>query len=334
MKCLIVGCGYVGLPLGAELVRQGHEVFGLRRSAAAASEMKSAGIQPLVGDVTRLETLAEISAKHPNRTERGALLRAKRPQTARSNAPRSTSQQVLQRSLAKLPRQFDWVVNCVAAGGSADNYRQIYLEGNRNLISWLAESPPEKFIYTSSTSVYGQNDGSLVTEQSPARPVADTAKVLVETEQLLLAAQKEIPAVILRVAGIYGPERGHWFRQFLRGEARIEGDGSRYLNMIHRDDVVGCIIAVLEKGRAGEIYNAVDDEPVCQIDFFRWLAATLGGPLPPSVSEDGGTIRKRGATNKRVSNRKLKSEFGYRFKYPDFRSGYGAELSRLDRAGK
>ena len=86
------------------------------------------------------------------------------------------------------------------------------------------------------------------------------------------ALDLKFPAVILRVAGIYGPERGHWFRQFLNDEARIEGDGSRWLNMIHRDDVAGCIIAALKNGRAGEIYNAVDDEPVRQIDFFRWLA--------------------------------------------------------------
>ena len=298
MKCLIVGCGYVGLPLGAELVRQGHEVFGLRRSAAAA-KLKAAGIQPLVGDVTKPETLA------------------------------------------KLPRQFDWVVNCVAAGGGAENYRQIYLEGNRNLVSWLADSPPKKFIYTSSTSVYGQNDGSVVTEKSPVEPDAETAKVVVEAETCLLAKggsrgrspHLKFPAVILRVAGIYGPERGHWFKQFLKNEARIEGDGSRFLNMIHRDDVVGCIIAALKHGRAGEIYNAVDAEPVRQIDFFKWLAVTLGKPLPPSVSEDAGIVRKRGATNKRVSNHKLKMELGHQFKHPNFRSGYGAEISRLKRAG-
>jgi nucleoside-diphosphate-sugar epimerase len=298
MKCLIVGCGYVGLPLGAELVRQGHGVFGLRRSAAAA-KLKAAGIQPLTGDVTKPETLA------------------------------------------KLPRQFDWVVNCVAAGGGAENYRQIYLEGNRNLVSWLADSPPKKFIYTSSTSVYGQNDGSVVTEKSPVEPDAETAKVVVEAETCLLAKggsrgrspHLKFPAVILRVAGIYGPERGHWFKQFLKNEARIEGDGSRFLNMIHRDDVVGCIIAALKHGRAGEIYNAVDAEPVRQIDFFKWLAVTLGKPLPPSVSEDAGIVRKRGATNKRVSNHKLKMELGHQFKHPNFRSGYGAEISRLKRAG-
>jgi nucleoside-diphosphate-sugar epimerase len=301
MKCLIVGCGYVGLPLGAELARQGHEVFGLRRSASAENELKAAGVHPLIADITQ-----------PG-------------------------------SLARLPRDFDWVANCVAfGGGSADDYRKIYLEGNHNLISWLAVSPPKKFLYTSSTSVYGQNDGSIVTEQSPAKPAADTAKVLVEAEKYLLDAacgsrgrspHLKFPAVILRVAGIYGPERGHWFRQFLRGEARIEGDGSRFLNMIHRDDVVGCIIAALKSARAGEIYNAADDEPVSQLDFFRWLAATLDKPLPPAVSEDADIVPKRGVTNKRVSNRKLKMELGYQFKHPNFRDGYGAKILRLKRAG-
>jgi len=289
MKCLIVGCGYVGLPLGAELARQGHEVFGLRRSAAAQNELKAAGIHPLAGNVTKPETLA------------------------------------------KLPRNFDWVVNCVAAGGSAENYRHIYLEGNWNLVSWLADSPPNQFVYTSSTSVYGQNDGSVVTEESRAAPPGETSKVLAEAEKLLLAAvaERKLPAVILRVAGIYGPERGHWFKQFLKGEARIEGDGSRFLNMIHRDDVAGCIIAALKSGRAGEIYNAVDDEPVSQIDFFQWLATTLGKPLPPVVSEEAGIVRKRGATNKRVSNAKLRAELKYEFQFPDFRAGYATEIARL-----
>ena len=152
------------------------------------------------------------------------------------------------------------------------------------------DSPLKKFVYTSSTGVYGQNDGSLVTETSPAEPETETAKVLVETEKVLLAAarEKKFPAVILRVAGIYGPERGYLLKQYLRNEARIEGKGGRILNMIHRDDLIGVIIAALESGRAGEIYNAVDDEPVTQFNFFEWLAGTLGKDLPPSATADAG----------------------------------------------
>jgi nucleoside-diphosphate-sugar epimerase len=305
MRVLIVGCGYVGLPLGAELVRLGHEVFGLRRSASAESELKAAGIQPIFGDVTQLETLV------------------------------------------KLPREFDWVVNCVAAGGGAEDYRQVYLRGTRHLIEWLGPGLPKKFVYTSSTSVYGQTDGSQVKESSPTEPSVETAKILVEAEKLLLAAVAEhkFPAVILRVAGIYGPDRGHWFKQFLKNEARMEGDGSRFLNMIHRDDLIGCVVAALKNGRPGEIYNAADDEPVSQLHFFQWLAQALDKPLPPSEPaavalarsgaprENPAENRKRGVTNKRVLNRKLKMELGHQFKYPNFRKGYSAELLRLDRAG-
>src|SRR5205085_1054022 len=90
--------------------------------------------------------------------------------------------------LARLPAIYDWVVNCVSSTGGAQDYREVFLQGARNLIGWLSAAPPRKFVYTSSTSVYGQTDGSLVKETSPAEPVVETAKVLVETENLLLEA--------------------------------------------------------------------------------------------------------------------------------------------------
>jgi nucleoside-diphosphate-sugar epimerase len=288
MRVLIVGCGYIGLPLGAELARQGHEVFGVRRTAGATAELPAAGITPVVADITRPETLPPLTTA------------------------------------------FDWVVNTTSSShGDAGDYRRVYFDGNRNLIEWLAAAPPKKFAYTSSTGVYGQDDGSLVKESSPTDPATDTGRILVEAENLLLASaqEKKFPAVILRVAGIYGPERGHLFRQLLRGEAVLAGDGMRALNMIHRDDVIGCLIAALKSGRAGEIYNAVDDEPVAQVNFFRWLCECLDKPMPPLVPED--PAGKRGVTNKKVSNRKLKMELGYQFKYPNFRKGYTAEIQRL-----
>jgi nucleoside-diphosphate-sugar epimerase len=140
----------------------------------------------------------------------------------------------------------------------------------------------------------------------------------------------KFPAVILRVAGIYGPGRGYWLNQFLRGEARIEGDGSRWLNMIHRDDLISVIVAALARGTPGEIYNAADNEPVKQLGLFEWLAAKLKRPLPPKVPLDAEVWRRRGVTNKRVSNAKLLRELECTFRYPDFRAGYAAELARLN----
>lgn len=304
MRVLIVGCGYVGLPLGAELARLGHEVFGLRRSGGGGEALTSAGIKPLVADVTKPE------------------------------------------SLAALPGPFDWVVNSVSSNkGGAEEYRDVFVGGTRNLIEWLAPASADasarqaalkKFVYTSSTSVYGQTDGSVVKESSPTEPQSETGKLLVETEQLLLAAARErgFPAVVLRVAGIYGPDRGHLFLQYLANQTRIAGKGERFINMIHRDDLVGCILAALKSGRAGEVYNAVDDEPVAQIHFFRWLSETLGKWMPPFASAEDDAQRKRGVTNKKVSNRKAKMELGWQLKYPTFRQGYTAEIRRLDDAGQ
>ena len=62
MRVLIVGCGYLGLPLGAELVRQGHTVFGLRRTKTALGELEAAGINPLSADITRRSTLDLLPA--------------------------------------------------------------------------------------------------------------------------------------------------------------------------------------------------------------------------------------------------------------------------------
>jgi nucleoside-diphosphate-sugar epimerase len=298
MRALIVGCGYVGFPLAAELARRGHEVAGLRRSTETDGALQQVGVTPLHADLTQPD------------------------------------------SLTPLPRDFDWVVNCVASGGGdVSEYRQLYLKGMRNLIAWLRPEAAQtncgpRLVYTSSTGVYGQNDGALVDETSPTEPATETAKILVETEQLLLTAgrAKSFPAMILRAAGIYGPDRGYLLKQFLRGDARIEGDGSRTLNMIHREDLISAIIAALERGQAGEIYNAADDEPVSQLEFYQWLANKLGRPLPPTATEETAAPRKRGLTNKRISNRKLRSELNVELAYPNYRVGYSAELQRLAEA--
>lgn len=291
-RALILGCGYVGVALGVRLAQSGYAVFGLRRSADADAELRASGIQPLVGDLTRRD------------------------------------------HLERLPGPFDWVINTVSSSrGGAEAYRDTYLEGTRTVLAWLATQPLAKFVYTSSTSVYAQNDGSVVDESSPAQPAGETGRLLRDTEELLLSAAREraFPAVILRVAGIYGPGRGHLFHQFLAGEARVAGDGSRLMNMVHRNDVATAIIAALEHGQPGEIYNCADDEPVSQRDFLAWLAAQLGRPLPPPASEAENAARKRGLTHKRVSNRKLRA-LGWTPRYPSFREGYAAAVAAHESA--
>lgn len=233
-------------------------------------------------------------------------------------------------SLSRCSPAYDWIVNCVSAGSGPDAYRAVYFHGTRNLLEWLAPSPVKKFVYTSSTGVYAQDDGSLVDEQSSATGAGETGAILAETEAILLAAARahSFPAVVLRLSGIYGPGRGYWLKQFLAGEARLE-PSPRWLNMIHRDDVVGAITAALLRGIPGTVYNVTDDEPVIQRDVFAWLGRELGRPSPPLSDETIPTPRRRGAANKRISNRRLREDLGYRLVYPTFREGYRAELSGL-----
>ncbi len=290
MRVLIIGCGYLGTPLARRLVESGHQVWGMRRSADGAEELRAAGIQPVIANVVDPATLPAIEKEG-----------------------------------------WDWVVNAVSSkGGGPEAYQQVYLQGTRNLIRWLSNRPPRRYLHVSSSSVYGQTDGSEVTELSPADPANGTSRVLVETERLLVEENpdRQFQSMILRAAGIYGPGRGHLFHQFLQGEARLTGDGSRWLNMVHLDDLVEMCVALLDRGRSGERYNGADNEPVTERDFFQWLADTLHRPLPPSIPEDQKS-RKRGATNKRISNRKIREEVGVALRYPSYREGYGAEIARL-----
>lgn len=291
MRALIVGCGYLGLQVGAELVKLGHQVCGLKRHWTS-DEVASTGITAIQADITRPE------------------------------------------SLARLVPNFDWMINCVSSThGGPEEYRSVYWQGMRNLLAWFAAAPPSRFVYTSSTSVYGQNDGSTVTEQSPVVPSAETARILLATEQLLLEDAASTSAtgqvVILRLAGIYGPGRGYWFKQFMNGTARIEGEGGRIFNMIHRDDAAGAVVTTLQHASPSAVYNVVDDAPVTQFEFFHWLSQRLNRPLPPFAPEAEPAERKRPHTNKRISNLKLKTEMQYRFKYPTFREGFEADFSSM-----
>lgn len=283
VRVLIVGCGYVGLEAGRQWAVRGAYVEGVRRSAEDAEELRAAGIALRVGDVTRRE------------------------------------------DVLGWPGEWDVVVNAVSSSrGGADVYRKVYGAGTEHLLGWMAGGRVGRYVHLSSTSVYGQVDGSWVDESSATEPVSETSRLLVATEQRLIEehSRSGLPVSVLRVAGIYGPGRGHQLQQLMRGEARIQGDGRRWVNMVHRDDVAAAIRLVSETGVAGRIYNVVDDEPVAQGEFVAWLAGEYGLPLPPVATEEENAGRKRGLTHKRVLNARLRSETPWKPAFPTFREGY------------
>lgn len=203
---------------------------------------------------------------------------------------------------------FDAVIHTASSGhGGPDAYRHVFLEGARALIETFS---PVRFIFTGSTSVYSQTDGSLVTEESPAEPVRETGGILLEAEAMVLHAG----GTVARLAGIYGPDRWAMLEGFLSGRARLEGDSSRWVNQIHRADAAAALVRLLSVPTG--IYNVSDGNPVAQRDVFAAFAGHFGLPLPPQAPPD--PERKRGWSHKRVSNAKL-TTMGWRPMYPSFR---------------
>jgi len=212
--------------------------------------------------------------------------------------------------VAERPGTFDAVIHCASSrGGGVESYRQIYLNGVRNLLDRFAET---NLLFTSSTSVYAQRDGSWVTEESETNPARETGRVLLEAEKLVL----ERRGTVARLAGIYGPGRSALLSKFLAGTAIIDPESDRFVNQVHRDDIASAIFFLLTRETPRtQIYNVVDDQPTLQTECYRWLAQRLGRPLP-SIGKSMG-LRKRGDSNKRVSNANLRS-LGWTLQYPTF----------------
>jgi len=213
--------------------------------------------------------------------------------------------------VAKRAEGFDAVIHCASSrGGDAEAYRQIYLNGTRHLLETF---PQTKILFTSSTSVYAQRDSSWVTEESETEPLRETSRILLEVEKLVL----EKGGVLVRLAGIYGPRRSALLSKFLNGTAIIDPNNDRFVNQAHRDDIASALFLLLNRAQtSAQIYNVVDDQPLLQSECYRWLAQRLNRPLPPARKSE--QPRKRGDTNKRVSNAKL-HQLGWTPDYPTFR---------------
>ena len=222
--------------------------------------------------------------------------------------------------VAALQVRPDFIVHCASSGrGGADAYRAVYFDGCRHL---LDRFPGVPLLYTSSTSVYAQTDGSEVTEESPALPDRETGTILRATEDLVLANG----GIITRLSGIYGPGRSVILKKFLSGEAVIEEDGRRFLNQIHRDDAAAAILHLASNQQSKidnpqsslvspRLFNLSDSQPLSQLACYEKLSSWFERPLPPTGPRDPD--RKRGWTHKRVSNAKLRAT-GWEPRFPSF----------------
>jgi nucleoside-diphosphate-sugar epimerase len=276
-KTLVIGCGYIGLPLALRLQEAGHEISAWVHSAETGKSLDQHDFHRVICGSVADSSLWD-----------------------------------------HLPKDFDLVIHCASSGGGGEaDYEQVFLKG---VLMMNTQQPQSRRLFVSSTSVYRQNQGEVVTEQSEAEPETATGRVLRVAEKVALGAD----VTVVRSTGIYGPKRGVLFEKFRRGEAVIEGDGLRYINQIHQRDLVAAILHLIDAGVPGEVYNATDDAPVTYRDYYAWCSRFLSQPMPPHGRVN--SERKRGLTNKRVSNAKLRAT-GWAPIYPSFREGLTADHS-------
>jgi nucleoside-diphosphate-sugar epimerase len=218
---------------------------------------------------------------------------------------------------------FSQVLVTTAAGDySEQRYRAVYVDGLANVLECLQPRPPRRVILTSSTSVYHQNDGGWVDEDSATAPTGFAGRLMLEAEALLLAAP--IPATVVRFGGIYGPGRDRLLNRLRQGHIVPRGAG-HYSNRIHSADcaaVLAHLVAAEQRGQAlHRCYLAVDCAPTPLRQICEWLARAMDLDVA-AMSEEPLPLR---GGNKRCSNRRL-LDSGYRFIYPDYRAGFGSLL--------
>lgn len=231
-------------------------------------------------------------------------------------------------SLGGLPEGLDLVFYTASAGGGGEAaYRAAYVNGLDNLLGALREhGEGPRVVFTSSTGVYAQEDGSWVDEDSPTEPPHYSGRLLLEGEALLGASGCE--SVVVRLGGIYGPGRTRLVDAVRAGRARIRSGGPRYTNRIHRDDCAGVLAFVAGLPEPARCYLGVDRDPADEAEVLRWLAARLGA-APPPLGDDEEAASRRVRSNKRCSCARL-LEAGYRLRHPTFREGYGALIEAMD----
>ncbi|QDT39304.1 SDR family oxidoreductase [Stratiformator vulcanicus] len=234
-------------------------------------------------------------------------------------------------SLSDLP-EADTLLFAVGLDRSAGkSQREVYVNGLRHTLERMA-GRCGRTIYVSSTSVYGESDGRWIDEQTAAAPTRDSGRVCLDAEQVFDEFSNSIPErVILRFAGIYGPDRLLRRISQLKEREPIAGDPDAWLNLIHVDDGVAVVRAAAGAKQPSTTFLVSDDQPVRRADYYEVLAE-LAGTAEPIFDKDRDARHSSG-TGKRCRNRQMKDEFSLSLSFPTYHEGLKDAVNRSDDLG-
>src|SRR5690349_10622426 len=255
MRVLLAGAsGAVGTPLTRQLMAAGHQVVGITRSQANAQRLRSAGAEAVVADVM----------------DRENLLTAVRDLRADAIMHQLTALGTTKVRKAML---------------GTNNLRTT---GTAHLLAAARAVGAHRFLTQSIVLGYGYRDHGphVITEDDPfaepaAGPFGPVLAALRSAEEQVFSAD-EMEGIALRYGGFYGPDSfTRMIVNLLRKRRRpVPSSGGGYATFSYLEDAAAATVAALGKGRAGQAYNIVDDEPVRWADYLDALAAELGARRP------------------------------------------------------
>ncbi|MGA9575344.1 MAG: NAD-dependent epimerase/dehydratase family protein [Lysobacterales bacterium] len=222
-------------------------------------------------------------------------------------------------TLADLPSDIDTLV-FMPTPGSRDlaGYEAIFLLGWKNLWAGLKHAPLRTLL-VSSTAVYGEAGGAVVSEDTQPNPTGFNGKVLLEMEQLAGRCTENL--VVVRISGIYGPGRERLIKLAASDGLEVQQVPPLFTNRIHRDDAAAALKHLLLIDEPEALYLATDNQPAPRFDVVAWLAHMQGRVKPK------GLVVENAGSGKRVSNQRLRDS-GFEPSYPDYKTGYSTILKQ------
>lgn len=229
-------------------------------------------------------------------------------------------------TLASLPRAETVLYSIGFDPRRGPSRRDVTVRGLQNVLEAL-DGETGRLIYTSTTGVIGDHRGAWVDEATECRPVREAGRLALEAEELLRGHPLGSRAIIVRLAGLYGPGRIPKLADIQAGRPVAAPEGS-FLNLIHVDDAVKVILAAESKATLPRTYLASDGSPTGHREFYREIARRLGArPLQFTSPAPGSRAAAAALGNKRVSNRRMLEELEIELRFPSFRQGLAAILS-------
>jgi nucleoside-diphosphate-sugar epimerase len=238
----ILGCGWLGLPLAKVLISNGFSVKGSTTSESKLSELKSLGINPFLIALDSKRITGSIDEFLDGSK---TLVIDIPPQLRGKNSDTVTVEE------------------------------KVFVEKIKTVIPYIEKSTIKNVLFVSSTSVYGETNGTI-TEKTIPKPNTESGKQLLEAETLLQNNDK-FKTTILRFGGLIGEDRNP--TKFLAGKENLENPESP-INFIHQEDCIGIILKIIATDSWNEIYNGVSPFHPTRENYYTQKATELDLSLP------------------------------------------------------